>query len=106
MPFQVRAREQRRPAPTRRSVEGSVPRGPSARDRDRHLSRCIETCITRKRAIEWWNGSMATRLNDLNTGHKIVVQQRLHEADHCGDLLSKGGYQCMFAEFIGSSPRF
>ena len=26
-------------------------------------------------------GSMSTRLNDFATGHKVVIQQRLHEAD-------------------------
>ena len=25
---------------------------------------------------------MSTRLNDFSKGHKIVIQQRLHEADH------------------------
>jgi hypothetical protein len=32
--------------------------------------------IRRRSAIEWWNGSMATRLNDFATGHKIVIVQR------------------------------
>jgi hypothetical protein len=60
-----------------------------------------ESDLARNRAIEWWNGSMATRLNDLSTGHKVVVQQRLHEADLSGDLLMKGGYEwlCLPAEF-------
>ena len=44
---------------------------------------------------------MATRLNDLNTGHKVVIQQRLHEADLSGDLLTRGAYEwlCLPAEF-------
>ena len=44
---------------------------------------------------------MSTRLNDFSKGHKIVVQQRLHEADLTGDLLTKGGYEllCLPAEF-------
>jgi predicted phage terminase large subunit-like protein len=68
---------------------------------DPHSVDQAESDLARKRAIDWWNGSMATRLNDLNAGHKIVVQQRLHEADLCGDLLSKGGYEhlCLPAEF-------
>jgi hypothetical protein len=55
----------------------------------------------RQSAIEWWNGSMATRLNDFSTGHKVVIQQRLHEADLTGDLLERGGYEllCLPAEF-------
>jgi hypothetical protein len=47
----------------------------------------------RTAAVEWWNGSMSTRLNDLSKGHKIVIQQRLHEADLTGDLLLRGGYE-------------
>jgi hypothetical protein len=55
----------------------------------------------RRRVIEWWNGSMSTRLNDFATGHQIVIQQRLHEADLTGDLLQRGGYEllCLPAEF-------
>ena len=55
----------------------------------------------RTAAVEWWNGSMSTRLNDLSKGHKIVIQQRLHEADLTGDLLIRGGYEhlCLPAEY-------
>lgn len=55
----------------------------------------------RTAAVEWWNGSMSTRLNDPAKGHKIVIQQRLHEADLSGDLLRRGGYEhlCLPAEF-------
>jgi predicted phage terminase large subunit-like protein len=44
---------------------------------------------------------MSTRLNDPSKGHKIVIQQRLHEADLTGDLLIRGGYEhlCLPAEF-------
>jgi len=44
---------------------------------------------------------MSMRLNDFSTGHMIVVQQRLHEADLTGDLLLKGGYEllCLPAQF-------
>ena len=39
--------------------------------------------------------------NDPSKGHKVVVQQRLHEADLTGDLLRRGGYEhlCLPAEF-------
>jgi hypothetical protein len=55
----------------------------------------------RQSAIEWWSGSMSTRLNDFAQGHKIVIQQRVHEADLTGDLLQRGGYEllCLPAEF-------
>jgi predicted phage terminase large subunit-like protein len=55
----------------------------------------------RTSAVEWWNGSMSTRHNDPAKGHKVVIQQRLHEADLTGDLLVRGGYEhlCLPAEF-------
>jgi hypothetical protein len=44
---------------------------------------------------------MCTRLNNPSKGHKIVIQQRLHEADLTGDLIIRGGYEhlCLPAEF-------
>jgi predicted phage terminase large subunit-like protein len=51
--------------------------------------------------VDWWNGAMSTRFNDPSRGHKVVIQQRLHEADLTGDLLLRGGYEhlCLPAEF-------
>lgn len=68
---------------------------------DPHSVDQAESDTERRGAVEWWNGSMATRLNDCATGHKIVVMQRLHAADLTGDLLAKGGYEhlCLPAEF-------
>lgn len=37
---------------------------------------------------EWWDGAMATRLNDARTGAIIVVQQRLGEEDLSGHILN------------------
>ena len=48
---------------------------------DPHSVDQAESEAERRRAIEWWNGSMGTRLNDLAHGHKLVIQQRLHELD-------------------------
>ena len=39
--------------------------------------------------IEWWDGTMSTRLNDPKTGAFIVIQQRLAEDDLTGHILSK-----------------
>jgi predicted phage terminase large subunit-like protein len=57
--------------------------------------------VERRTAVEWFNGTMCTRLNDFTTGHRIVIQQRLHETDLTGDLLGKGGFEqlCLPAEF-------
>jgi predicted phage terminase large subunit-like protein len=68
---------------------------------DPHSVDQAESDTERRSAIEWWNGSMATRLNDFSTGHKVVIMQRLHEADLTGDLVTKGGYEllCLPAGF-------
>ena len=68
---------------------------------DPHSVEQAESDAARQSAIEWWNGSMSTLLNDLATGHKLVIQQRLHEADLTGDLVQRGGYEvlCLAAEY-------
>lgn len=44
--------------------------------------------IARKRAIEWWRGTVATRFNNPKEDAAVVVQQRLNEMDLSGYLLS------------------
>lgn len=44
---------------------------------------------TTESTIDWWDGTMSTRLNDPKTGVFIVVQQRLGEDDLTGHILSK-----------------
>jgi predicted phage terminase large subunit-like protein len=69
---------------------------------DPHSVDGAESAAERKAAVEWWSGTMSTRLNDFATGHKVVVQQRLHQADVTGDLLErKADYEllCLPAEF-------
>jgi predicted phage terminase large subunit-like protein len=62
---------------------------------DPHSVDQAESDAERSAAVEWWNGTMSTRLNDFRTGHKVVIQQRLHEADLTGDLLAKGGFELL-----------
>jgi len=68
---------------------------------DPHSVDQAESDLSRRDAIEWWDGSMATRLNDLATGHKVVIQQRLHEEDLTGHLLTSHDYELLVlpAEF-------
>lgn len=42
---------------------------------------------TRNTVNFWWNNTMSTRLNDPQTGVKLIIQQRLHEDDLTGHLL-------------------
>jgi predicted phage terminase large subunit-like protein len=46
----------------------------------------------RKKVIEWYGGTLVSRLNDKRTGAIIAVMQRLHEDDLAGHLLRQGGW--------------
>jgi predicted phage terminase large subunit-like protein len=50
----------------------------------------------RNRANSWWTGTMTTRLNDLRTGHLLLIQQRLHEEDTTAVSIEQGGYQHLY----------
>ena len=47
----------------------------------------------RKRVIDWYAGTLVSRLNDKENGPIIVVMQRLHENDLAGHLLGQGGWE-------------
>ena len=49
--------------------------------------------LVRKRVIDWYSGTLVSRLNDKQCGPIIVVMQRLHENDLAGHLLEQGGWQ-------------
>jgi hypothetical protein len=46
----------------------------------------------RKRVIEWYAGTLVSRLNDKQKGPVVVVMQRLHENDLAGYLIEHGGW--------------
>jgi predicted phage terminase large subunit-like protein len=46
----------------------------------------------RKRVIDWYTGSLVSRLNDKENGAIIAVMQRLHDDDLAGHLLRQGGW--------------
>lgn len=46
----------------------------------------------RANAIEFFENTLLSRLNDQKTGRIIVIQQRLHEADLAGHLIASGQY--------------
>jgi hypothetical protein len=68
---------------------------------DPHNVRDRESEVMRQNVITWWNEVMSTRLNNPNTGRRVLVMQRLHEDDLCGHLLRKGGWDhlCLPAEY-------
>ncbi len=49
--------------------------------------------VQREAALIWWDETMSTRLNDPNTGAKVIIMQRLHEGDLSGHVLERGGYE-------------
>ncbi len=44
--------------------------------------------IKRERTNEWWKQVWSTRFNDMKSGVKIVIQQRVHEMDVTGHILA------------------
>jgi predicted phage terminase large subunit-like protein len=44
-------------------------------------------------ALEWWDKTMSTRMNDPKRDVRIVVMQRLHEKDVAGHVLEQGGWE-------------
>jgi predicted phage terminase large subunit-like protein len=46
----------------------------------------------RSQVINWFQGTLLSRLDDKNTGQIIVVMQRLHPDDLSGHLLRAGGW--------------
>ncbi|MCA9878432.1 MAG: phage terminase large subunit [Thermomicrobiales bacterium] len=59
---------------------------------DAHNVRDAESEAVREATLRWWDQAMSTRLNDPRTGARIVVMQRVHEADLAGHLIEQGGY--------------
>lgn len=47
----------------------------------------------RQTALDWWDQTMSTRLNDPKTGARVIVMQRTHERDLAGHVLEQGGYE-------------
>src|SRR5271166_5578276 len=48
--------------------------------------------VARKKVIDWYGGTLVSRLNDKRTGAIIAVMQRLHEDDLAGHLVRQGGW--------------
>jgi predicted phage terminase large subunit-like protein len=57
----------------------------------------------RQAVLNAWDQGIGNRLNDLQTGARVVIMQRLHEEDLSGHLLRQGGWEhlCLPSEFEG-----
>ena len=60
---------------------------------DPHKVKEAESDTVREGVILWWDETMSSRLNDPRTGAKVIVMQRVHEADLAGHVLEAGGYE-------------
>lgn len=49
----------------------------------------VDSALQRERTNLWWDGTMSTRVANPKTTVKIIIQQRLHERDLSGHVLSK-----------------
>lgn len=49
--------------------------------------------LERRKVIDWHDGTMITRFNDLSSSSEILIMQRLHEEDLAGHLIKRGNYQ-------------
>lgn len=56
---------------------------------DPHNVKQAESELKRNGVLLWWDEVMSTRLNNPNTGRKVIVMQRLHENDLTGHILEK-----------------
>ena len=67
---------------------------------DPHNAKEAMSEVERQSAIEWWSGTMSTR-GFIRGSRRVVIMQRLHEADLSGYLLGAGGFEhiCLPAEW-------
>lgn len=54
-----------------------------------------ESETVREAANTWYSETMTTRRNDLRTGVRIIVMQRLHERDLTGHVLQDGDWEML-----------
>lgn len=48
-----------------------------------------EGAADRANILNWWDNAMWNRLNDLSAGHRVIIQQRVHEDDLTGHVQGK-----------------
>lgn len=68
---------------------------------DPHNVRERESEVQRENVSTWWDEVMSTRLNNPNTGARVIVMQRIHEGDLSGHVIQKGGWDhlCLPARY-------
>jgi hypothetical protein len=54
---------------------------------DPHNVKESESEVVRKETIRWFWESMSSRLNDMESGAKVVIMQRVNEEDVAGEIV-------------------
>ncbi len=60
---------------------------------DPHNVKEAESELVREGTLLWWDEVMSSRLNDRETGARVIIMQRVHARDLAGHVLEKGGYE-------------
>jgi predicted phage terminase large subunit-like protein len=60
---------------------------------DPHNPKKAASDAERKQALDWYDQTLSTRLDDKINGRIVLIMQRLHEADLTGHLLGHGGWE-------------
>ncbi len=64
-----------------------------------------ESDAVRSSVVDWWREGVSSRLNDPKTGCKVIIQQRVHEADLAGEMLRDGYHALVLpAEYDSTHP--
>jgi len=61
---------------------------------DPHNVKESESEVTRQETIRWFRESMSSRLNNMETGAKVVIMQRVNEEDVSGTIIVDLGDWC------------
>lgn len=62
--------------------------------------------VQRQTALDWFDQTFASRLNDKKNGVIVVVMQRLHQEDLTGHLLEKGGWEHLCLPAVAEKKQF
>jgi predicted phage terminase large subunit-like protein len=54
--------------------------------------------------LEWWDGTMTTRVVDPEKSCRVIMMQRLHHADLAGEVLKSGGYDHLCLPMEAEKP--
>lgn len=71
---------------------------------DPHKPEDMGSDVKRKAVLDWYGTTLLSRLNDPQTGAIVLIQQRVHEEDLAGHLLSRGGWEHLNLPAIAEGP--